>query len=372
MQALESNNRANVRNAVMATGYPITLYNTLRTGVQCTCQFLQQPPNQILNSEGKLSERDMLALVSPSVSGVFAYNPAIPVYNANNNTRIQLSNTAPPAKNQEDEEFERLVSEWDEQQEAIEVDQSLGGERLLSTQAKSCGICFGSGYEGGYELVHGTRLILTVQNQPKLSPGVVIDRMASPNAIQFPSQGGTITFTVVFPIGSEYALYPRVMNNTQIVPYTGWKLLDNQGQELVPDYIKAKLCIGKPVDITLTIPASGSGTKITHLELILSGRPLDQPIKADSPEISDITDVTRMDSKTNVTWILGGTHNISRRAVVIDHLPRISRHWRINDIAVRRDQFGFVYEQTGTSRLIDVYEITQLLRPVKYERTPLD
>lgn len=370
LQALEANNRQNVVNAVSATGFPITLYNTLRTGIPCTCQFVQQPPNQILDQEGKLSERDLIALTSTTVTGILPYGASTPgqiMTDTLPTNRIELNNTGRPTQTQDDVDFERLVAEWEEATDVESINSDLGNERLLSTQAKSCGICFGTGYEGGYELMHGTRFILTVQSNPSVSPGTTFDRFASPNCFDVPNQG-SISWYVTFPMGSQYALYPRVFNNTDSIAYSKWKLTDNQGNELTPDYMPT-LFTGKPVQITLTFSEQVS---VTHLELILSGRPIDQPLKADSPEITDMTDVTRMDAKSNVSWILGGTYNISRRAVVIDHLPRLSRHWRINDIAVRRDNFGFIYEQTGQSRLIDLYEITQLLRPVRYERAPLD
>lgn len=370
MQALEANNRQNVVNAVSATGFPITLYNTLRTGVPCTCQFVQQPPNQILDTEGKLSERDLIALTSTTVTGILPYGASAPgqiMTDTLPTNRIQLNNTGQPAQTQDDVDFERLVAEWEEATDVESINSDLGNERLLATQAKSCGICFGTGYEGGYELQHGTRMILTVQSSPSVSPGTTFDRFASPNCFDVPNQG-SITWNVTFPMGSQYALFPRVFNNTSTIPYSQWTLTDNLGNELTPDYMP-NLFTGKPVSITLTFSVQ---TPVTHLELIMSGRPLDQPLKADSPEITDVTDVTRMDAKSNVSWILGGTYNLSRRAVVIDHLPRLSRHWRIGDIMVRRDNFGFIYEQTGQSRLIDLYEITQLLRPVRYERAPLD
>jgi hypothetical protein len=371
LQALEANNRQNVTNAVSATGFPITLYNTLRTGIPCTCQFVQQPPNQILDSEGKLSERDLIALTSTTVTGILPYGQAPPgkiVQDVLPTNRIVLNNTGRPAQDQDDVDFEQLINEWEEATDVSEIDHQLGSERLLSTQAKSCGICFGTGFEGGYELMHGTRLILTVQTQPEVSPGVTYDRFASPNAFEVPNQGGSISWYVTFPLGSQYALYPRVFNNTSTIPYNEWQLTDNLGNQLTPDYIPT-LFTGKPVLLTLTFSGKQN---VTHLELIMSGRPIDQPLKADSPEITDVTDVSRMDAKSNVSWILGGTYNLSRRAVVIDHLPRLSRHWRINDIAVRRDNFGFIYDQTCSSRLVDLYEITQLLRPVRYERAPLD
>jgi len=216
-------------------------------------------------------------------------------------------------------------------------------------------------------LMHGTRLILTAQNEHERDGATTLNGVASPNSFEV-GPDGWVRFTVVIPRGIEYALYPRVFNNTKTIPYRKWKLTDSSSAELTPQRLK-EVANGKPQMIELRF---SDATEFTHLELVFSGRPLDQPLKADSPEIQTLTDVTRMDAQSPVTFILGGTFNISKRAVVIDHLPRMSRHWRVNDIAPRRDNLGFIYEQTLTSRLIDLYEITQLLRPVRYERAPLD
>lgn len=380
LEALHHNNRQNVVNAISATGYPITLYNTLRQGIKCSCMHVQQPSNEILDTEGKLSERDMVALLEPS-SGMLDYGgetfPSQNLQTVNPVKRIELNNTAKavlnpserPSQTQADHvdtHHGRLVDDWNDLEMDTEFDEVLTPERFMANQGRACAVCFGTGYVGGYELLHGTRIVLTPLHQHERSGSVTLDRNASPNAFDSLSDGW-VRFEVVLPRGSEYALFPRLFNNTQAIPYREWRLVDNEENELTPNRIK-ELCVGKSVLIELRV---GKLT-FTHLELILSGRPANQPMKADSPEIQTLTDVNRMDAKTPVTWIVGGTYNISKRAIVIDHLPGMSRHWRVNDIQARRDNLNWIYEATLSSRLVDLYELTQLLRPVRYETAPLD
>ncbi len=383
LQALHHNNRQNVINAISATGYPITLYNTLRTGIKCSCMFVQQPPNQLLDQEGKLSESNMNALLEPS-SGLLDYGQdTLPSENLQSVLpveRIALNDTSRPILNPYERaertqfdhidtstaQMDRMVDDWDTLEMDTEFDAVLTPERFMANQGRACAVCFGTGYVGGYELLHGTRLILTPLHPHERSDTIVLDRNASPNTFDSMTEGW-VRFQVTLPRGTDYALFPRLFNNTIPIPYKEWKLLDNEGIRMDPARIK-ELCIGKPIFIEVHV----GKLVFTHLEILLSGRPQNQPLKADSPEIQTITDVNRMDAKTPVTWILGGTYNISKRAVVIDHLPGMSRHWRVNDIQARRDNLNWIYEETLSSRLVDLYEITQLLRPVRYETAPLD
>lgn len=379
LEALQHNNRQNVINAIQSTGYPITLYNTLRTGLKCSCTYVQQPPNEILDSEGKLTEQDMTALLTPG-SGLVDYgSDTHSSQNLQSNLpvkRITLNDTSQPVLNpretlvqtQFDEraQFDRMLDDWGEEDLDPSFSDEITTERFFANQGRACAVCFGTGYVGGYELMHGTRILLTPMMEHEKADGMTIDRTASPNCFNSYSDGW-VRWQVLLPRGTEYALYPRVFNNTTPIPYSEWKLVDSAGTELDPAHIK-EMATGKYVYVELRFKE----LTFTHVELILSNRPPDQPLKADSPEIQTLTDVTRMDAKSPVTWILGGTYNISKRSVVIDHLPRLSRHWRVNDIQERRDNLSFIYEQTLTSRLVDLYELTQLLRPVRFERSPLD
>lgn len=392
--ALQHNNRANVTNAIKATGYPITLYNTLLAGRPCTCTRVQQPEkgSAILNDDGKLGEDEMRALLVPNSSGLLDYGSPLPNTTASV-AQTRLTSTGGPreitlsdtqdrsrmtlgpiqidqpfsAETQEDLDFLDAVNALEGSAATQYLNEQLTPERFLTSADRACAVCFGTGYVGGYELVHGIRLCL--HNQYASLENVVVDTLKAPNAFNFiTSQGGSITYRVTIPRGSCYALYPRLFNNTKAIPYAKWRIKLGGTVLRTPQQLM-QLADGKPKDIVLEVDA---GNTCTHLELLYSGLPLDQPLKADSPEISRITDVTRMDPKTPVTYILGGTFNISKRAIIIDHLPRLSRRWRANDIQERRDNYGFLYEQTLSCRVVDLMEITQLLRPVRPERTPFD
>lgn len=381
MDNLVEANRQNVANAIEATGFPVTIYNRLTSGRRCTCTSHRK---ELLDQHGNLGAGTIDTLVTGAESGIGEYADDHPFrqewdqerttivdsFHPNNDPDIKSTSinlTGGMGDPRLDDE-EDIGSSMD-----VDLDAEDGPRRLYIGNNTSCGVCFGTSFVGGYDLLFGSRHICDAT----LSHAIVLgelDVVAAPNAFNV-YEGGHVTFNVLFPAMVPFVIFPRAFNNKAIVPLDQYTLESssdggNTWEEVTPDTVHA-LCLGLP-GLVRILPAKGvDRITFTHIEFLFSSRDRANPPKADFPEVNKTMILTLADALSSSTIIIPGDLILNRGSIIIDHLPGLSRHWMTNTITPRRDQRGRVYDTSAEARVMDLNELGQLLRPLVLYREPL-
>lgn len=379
--------RANVANAIEASGYPITVYNRLQQGRRCTCSFHRK---ELLDKKGNLSQGMIDTLVTGMPSGIEEYGDEPTHRKTVEGGRVQLVQSfhpnstaldAPDGFDSGDGEVVNLVGgkgpgpnddSLGSLDDVFDLD-DLDNEpnRLFIGSGTSCGICFGTTYVGGFEPLFGHRTICdaTLAHTIELCE---LDAQSSPNAFNV-FYRGSVTFDIVVPSALQFAVYPRVFDNKTTVPVTDYVLeISTNGStwEVVTPHSILSICTGLPSRVRIS-PTGNDGVRFTHLELLFSQRPSSAPFKGDFPDVQKLVTLSLADALSSCTIIVPGDLFLNRWSIVIDHLPGLSRHWMVNTVQPRRNQFGDVYDTALDARVQDLNELGQLLRPLSISKDPL-
>lgn len=373
-------NRQNVANAIEATGFPVTIYNRMTSGRPCTCK---QHRAQLMDAKGNLGASVIDTLVTGDDSGIEPYHPERP-YSQTWDERTTVVDSFHPNNDPTIPSTEiNLIGGMgdpmldDEEDVATSMDLDLdtedGGRRLYIGNNTSCGVCFGTSFVGGYDLLFGSRHICDASADHTIE-GAELDAVAAPNAFVV-YEGGHVKFDVMFPAAIPFILYPRVFNNKKPLPLDAFVLEHsadngNTWTELSTDNLRV-LCIGLPGLVRIKPPKGVSELTFTHIEFLFSTRDRNSPAKADFPEINKSLVRTMADAVSNSNIIIPGDIIMNRGSIVIDHLPGLSRHWMMGTITPRRDQRGNVYDVSADARVIDINELGHLLRPLILYNEPL-
>ena len=370
-------NRANARNAIEATGYPVTVYNRLTQGRRCTCSHQRQ---QLLDEQGNLSTGMIETLVTGIESSIEEYGD--PQYKAVlDSGRLETIDARWPnnAEDIKDTTINLAGGEGDpaaDDHQALSIELNLDDfdnepNRLFIATSTSCGVCFGTSFVGGYEPLFGNRSIYDATHDHEMY-NCELDILAAPNIFNVFDEGHVV-FPTILPAASSHMMLPAVYNNKEQIGVENYVLEisadRNTWEEASASNVLA-LSVGSRIWLRIT-SAEGTTLRFTHIEILSSHRPLTEPFKADFPDVNKGVNLTLADYQGSCNIIIPGDLMLNRWSVVIDHLPGLSRHWMVNTIQPRRDQFGNVYDTSLDSRVMDLNELGQLLRPLSNHKEPL-
>lgn len=279
--------------AFQVNGYTGVLYSYLTGGMPCACQAKGKAIFTRLDENGKAPPEVINEMLT--TSGTFGVRPygqkkalTPSYYEQRTNGKkslleVDLSGyNAPPVQlaslfdetdiQGSDRHTEGLLDRIDLTGEStsanveIEYDESTdvhGGlsdfdSSLLGHSDVSCPICFGSGYIGGYDIMHGYRKVLTFQEPSIVLPATAIIAVEK----DIPTiTTELVSWTVVLPIGCIGIDAFRVWNET--IPVFDY-VAKIDGITLTAESDLIIFCDGK--SHTLSLQFNGE-TTFTHLEL---------------------------------------------------------------------------------------------------------
>ena len=151
-----------VRASMLASGITAFIYSFLQSGRKCTCRMQAS----ILDDEGHLTQDgiDSILTSDKNAGHIFAGPVSKPVIDA---TDVGLDSIEHSYEELKDKGFfEGLDDEGLDENWADDDLNPRGGRRVISggMNQDRCGICFGSGFVGGFRLSGGTRQILTTES----------------------------------------------------------------------------------------------------------------------------------------------------------------------------------------------------------------
>lgn len=389
MEVLLDVNRQSVRNAIQATGFPVTVYIPLTNGRKCSCSNL---PQALLDANGDLSQGDIDSLVSGGDTGITEYGDPLDykdLAHTNADSEVEIIESYQP-----NTQVQKFVVAGAEGLNGVDRDTiGLGDpgrannvnaefndpdlldeeeDRLFSQRSNPCGVCFGSGFAGGFSPLYGERIVADVTLGYRMDSGT-IDNVSAPVAFSLVGPGAFVLFDVLVAACQQFALRPLVYNNRLLLDsecYTLDGSTDGGNTWTELDGTTAMTLV-TGMDSQIRITSLVDSLVFTHVELLFSSRSAVDPFKADFPEISKSVSQTKADNLSETTIVFPGDILLNRRAVIIDHLNKLSRHWMVGDIKPRRDQFGNLYDTTVSAVILDLNELPQLLRPLTLNYEPL-
>ena len=221
-------------NAFKVQGYESLVYNRLTQGLPCSCQADQKIFTSLLDEEGKMPLGTMNNLLTGGME--FKVQP----YGARSSGRADLRgprNIPPLAR--DDQFYGELIDENVLMGENVgtETDPYIdrtplgsSGERgdngpvqpltlddnvemfdtnILDMSNTKCTVCFGTGFVGGYSVLHGWRQVLTCHSPERDAITGTIEGNRSPNAFFATS----VAFKTILPKGFLYLDAFKVWNN---------------------------------------------------------------------------------------------------------------------------------------------------------------
>lgn len=223
-------------NAFEVDSYETVVYTRLRHGTACSCQSQRKVAATLLGQDGKMPPGAMDQILTGGLEfKVNAYGARIP-------PRPDLrAERGKPEQRNDDEDlfFDRLpnaksayafdiVDDDMDNPSAVTVDplgsgvngnaagpggtslddavDNFDGEEFLNDT--KCGICFGTGFVGGYSVLNGLRIIIDPTN-----PGVEVSGSIETNRQPYSFMADSVKVSVVLPRGIMGIDAVRVWNN---------------------------------------------------------------------------------------------------------------------------------------------------------------
>jgi hypothetical protein len=249
-------------NAFKVQGYESLVYNRLTQGVICSCQGNQKVFSTLLDSEGKLSVGTMNGLLTGGME--FKIQP----YGARASGRADLREPRKIKPLARDDQFygelidenvifgDNVGRETDPyitrtplgtpgehgdngpiQTEDLDDEVEMFDTNILDMSSSKCTVCFGTGFVGGYSVLHSWRRVFTCHSQERTEVIGTIEANQSPN--KFFAQ--SVTFSTILPRGFIYLDAFKIWNNN-VRAYPDHMLIDGLPYS---DQLLTALCDGR-------------------------------------------------------------------------------------------------------------------------------
>lgn len=286
-------------NALSVNGVPALFYHKKTSGVACTCSLgdttgglnpdgspaglPEEPGVAVLNPDGSGNDtyvQSMLHGASISIDryGSRKYDVSNPQHSEPHSPLIQSQNLINKSGDHSDP--------FNDQTEPFDTDDlfnsngldQLNANLLAANAQTGCGVCLGTGWVGGYDLLNGLRFVLDAQQQVVLENAhIAIEE--HPNQFQLDNESfeSVLQFEITLPLGVIGVDCIRLWNNkTQVTDGFRLELYKDGVWYLLEDEFLLDCCDGLEHSIRVVVDGGVETNVVTHLEiqLDLGARPL--------------------------------------------------------------------------------------------------
>ena len=342
-------------NALQVNGFPVLVFNQQHAGRKCTCSLKTSgdlSPASILDGNGNASPDVIESILQNASFGVRDYDSL-----ATDNNPEQRSLPVTQVPGDKDYMFNRDNASNSELAPAPFGDLSTIAEEpgfevnpLAAGAATYCGICLGSGFVPGYNLLGGKRVVLDATANPTLTSAILNQTSHPFSFVAANSNSKTgpaiisISWDVNFPNG--------------IATILGLTALDNFTPVPAAFYLDGKTWDGStlPLPGYHTITAAVNASKFTHVSFLYSSLPVSEYILADYPNWDKTNDLTIMDPLSEITIALSNrVPEIKVYDLIVDMVYQ--KLWRITNVSPKWDKFHNIYSWTLQARVVQQYEV---------------
>ena len=188
------------QKAVSASGIRSLVYAFKKGGKRCTCV----PSASILNEQGEMSEEGISSI------GRIVQND----WGPNKGAEYDAVDLALDVKRLDSDGSESAGDEGVDETSFFEEDLMADPDPFAGFGQTRCGICFGSGYVGGYDLGKGMRVVLDTQAEIDVLRGFEVSTSDNPNSFSLKENNGSVELSGRFPSTRRAMLTMfRVWNN---------------------------------------------------------------------------------------------------------------------------------------------------------------
>ncbi len=382
-------------NALAVNGYDCLFYSVLQHGRRCSCTFAidAAPPNDgvapIFDDKGNGSIEFISSMLGNSTFSIDRYGKRknLPESKTTKDATISYEDSKnridvidnlkdtdlvndrarqilPKTKKLANSNFPEDVVLIEGAE--IEVNDDVGSGQNSSA---ACGVCFGTGYIGGFAIHKGFKNDLDASWNAVSMQGFTITKVTHPYVFESVDNTGFIEWTVTLPKGAFAVEAIRVFNS-RIPLWSGFGL-DIKNAEFSTyeqlNYVSLlRFCNGLPATIRLSIDNYPDVFTMTHisLQLLMS----DIPTYFDYPHLSKTSDTSVLDAVDQIQLnVTPEVPLVKPYDVVYDRV--FNKLWRVTSV---EDFVDRLQNQHGTScnaRLIQENEALYQLMPRQNERS---
>lgn len=345
-------------NAFEVNGFPCVIYNKMYTGLKCSCTLGKElsPVIPLLDEKGNAAADHIQSMLTGSNFSIEDYGTRPNQENSNKPFVIDSNNTKKKSFQPEHEIDNPLATD-------IEADINASFLELEADRATTgkCGICFGTGFVGGYNVHNGMRLVLSSVND-HTAYGYTVDQTVTPHSFTQDSPDGYVDFIVTLPFGASRLDALNIWNNQTVVSdVTAYIGPSETGLVPLTKTSLLSFCTGVPVLIRI----SGC-TEFTHLEvqLNLTG----ETTYLEYPHFTKTGDLNVIDAISNVQILVSPkVYQVQPWDIIVDIHDRTNpRYWRVLDNTDFKDRNANVHGWEVNARLVQAYEIYKNL-PLRHQ-----
>lgn len=342
-------------NALSVNGYDALVYNRMTAGRICTCsKVFKHTTGQILDENGNATEAHIQALLTGSDFAIEDYATTTnPIANSSKTALKQIRTITPEGSVAIKKPYKESIELEDPFATDVlpveTLDDAFSEVNLGAVSANKCGVCYGSGFAGGYSLHNGNRFVFDSTFPAMQCYGYAIMQEQAPNLFEQADEQGQVRFAVTLPIGALSVDRLQVWNNTTLIKDATLQIGSTLTNLITLD--KASVMTftnGLPCVIVV------SGVeKFSHLELQFNMSSIHTYIEY--PRLTKTGDLTVLDAIDGVTLIVSPlVLNVQAWDIVVDNV--FKKAWRIQSSNWFNDRKMNIQGWDCQARLVQDYE----------------
>ena len=353
------------RSSLLASGIRASVYSFLQNGRKCTCRMQAS----LLDGDGNLSADGVASILRGSADAGHSLAGI---------TEKPTFDAADVGLDELDESYDRLLDGL----EGLEIDDDEGGARIArgdtlglndvidelseaDPDAKGldfiggmaqdrCGVCFGSGFEGGFRLVGGHRTVLTSQSPISAETDCRIDERSSPHRF---ADGRLVVFdNVRLPHRAGQRLHIlRLWRNDIQIPRASYSASRSLIEGALSDGTDAGSRESGGIQVRVEAADGAPALDFTHLEI--------QAIRSRTPidiiQAPDDFHPNPQGNSATATIQLPPDAPVSKFSVVRD--SKYGRAWQVSRVAPHLNNRGIAVWYEAEARLAAQHELVNRL-----------
>jgi hypothetical protein len=220
---------------------------------------------------------------------------------------------------------------------------------LSSTSNNRCGVCYGSGYVGGFNVCFGNRLVLD-STWPEIKyHGYSVMQEKVPFLFKSISHNAYIEFTVTLPFSVVSVNSFRLLCNFEIMHGTITASLDGTTYFELTEVNLKTYCVGRPITIRIS-----NVEFFSHLEIELNLS--DEPTYLEYPKITKTGDVSVINDIGDVTiYVSPKIAEIKPKDIIVDNT--LGKIWRVVSNNDHKDKNYNIHGWEITARVVQPMEL---------------
>lgn len=379
------------QEALATDGVSGWLFTKVRAGLPCTCQTRELVETPISLSEDSAT----VTQVSSSMGSVNA--PHIRSFRISDyhetagNSSIKITREGTDLKSIHERRMAKPDNFRDEDMVPVEQDNAIDDilamadgftdpdddarqkqimPRLYGGEKTRCGICFGSGFVGGYQLHGGQRIVLDASQTYETSlENCEVDATTSPSSFVIERTGNKwVEWQLAVPTYFEKVLAINVYDNVE--PAVGRIIEAHTGNgvwtELSTSFLESLRGIATILHVRVrpvtSAPTFTNQLRFTHVELLYQ---LTATLKVDLPSLPKSVDFEQFDVLQTLSGVEfpASIPNLDREAVFVEDKYR--QAWAVTEIEQKQTSGYQIFNNVVSLRLIQQYETKYLFNTVR-------